>query len=192
MNAPDEMNREIAFEAARRSASVNPHELWAALDAVEALGPKVIVDLRSEPAVWWAWWSLGARVIGVSATPTRPSRGFSGERLPSSVTEIVADPREQATRLRVSDQLAGGLADVLVLGGPATEDDERAIFHAYAPLVRPKGLVLVHGIANAQLPGIGRFWSELDADERTELIGSQDPDGYGLVEIHERKSADHG
>jgi hypothetical protein len=192
MNAPAEMNREIAFEAARRTARVNPHELWAVLDAVEALGPKVIVDLWSEPAVWWAWWSMGARVIGVSATPIRSSLGFSGDRMPSSVTEIVADPREPATRLRIADQLAGGKADVLVLGGPDSEDGVRANFHAYAPLVRDGGLVLVHGIANDRVPGIGRFWSGLDDDVRTELIGSEDPDGYGLVEIHERKSADHG
>lgn len=188
----DELCRDIAFEAARRSARVNPHELWAVLDAVSAIGPKVVVDLWSEPAVWWAWWQIGVKVIGVSSVPVGgANHGFSGP-MPSSIVALVADPREPATRLRVADQLGGGKADVLVLGGPALEEDVRANFHAYAPMVRPGGLVLVHGIADAGLPGIGRFWAGLDDDARTELIGSEDPDGYGLVEIHERKSADHG
>lgn len=186
-----ELCRDVAFEAARRSARVNPHELWAALEAMSALDPKVVIDLWSEPAVWWAWWQLGMKVIGVASVPIGGvAHGFSGP-MPSSIVTIVADPREPSTRLRVADQLAGGEADVLVLGGPDSEDGVRSNFHHYAPMVRPGGLVLVHGIADARLPGIGRFWSGLDG-ERTELIGSSDPDGYGLVEIHERKSADHG
>ena len=186
-----ELCRDVAFEAARRSPRVNPHELWAALDAVSAIDPKVVVDLWSEPAVWWAWWQIGVKVIGVAAAPVGgEAHGFSGP-MPSSIVAIVADPREASTRIRVEDQLGGAKADVVVLGGPATEDDVRANFHSYAPMVRPGGLVLVHGIADPQLPGIGRFWSGLDG-ERTELVGADAPDGYGLVEIHERKRADHG
>lgn len=186
-----ELCQDIAFEAARRSARVNPDELWAALERVDDLGPKLVVDLWSEPAVWWAWWSLGARVIGVASCPVQPHR-FGPGLIPSAVTEIVGDPRDPATRLRVADQVAGADVDVLVLGGPESEDGARANFHSYAPMVREGGLVLVHGIADESLPGIGRFWSGLDSDERTELIGSADPDGYGVVEIHGRESADHG
>jgi hypothetical protein len=187
-----ELCKDIAFEAARRSARVNPHELWAALEAVDDVSPKLIVDLWSEPAVWWAWWSLGARVIGVASASTQPHRFSDGGAIPSAVVEIVGDPREASTRLRVADQTAGAEVDVLVLGGPESEDGVRSNFHSYAPMVRQRGLVLVHGIANESYPGIGRFWADLDDDGRTELIGSADPDGYGVVEIHGKESADHG
>ncbi len=187
-----EMCRGIAFEAARRSARVNPHELWAVLEEVAAIGPQVVVDLWSEPAVWWAWWSLGAHVVGVSASPIRPGLGFSGDHMPSSVVEIVADPREPVTRQRVADQVAGRPVDVLVLGGPDSEDGARANFQAYAPLMRPGGLVLVHGIANEQYPGIARFWSGLVCPDRKELVGAEAPDGYGIATIPRRETADHG
>lgn len=185
-----ELCRDVAFEAARRSVRVNPHELWAALDVVDELGARLVVDVWSEPAVWWAWWSIGVHVIGVS--PQAVHRGFSGDRLPSSVVEVVGDPRERSTRMRVVDQVAGRPVDVLVLGGPNSEDGVRHNFHTYAPVVRPGGLVLVHGIANEQYPGIGRFWSAVDTPGRRELVGSADPDGYGVVEIHGKESADHG
>ena len=185
----EEMCQAIAFEAAHRSARINPHELWAALEAVCDISPSVVVDLWSEHAVWRAWWSIGAHVIGVAPSQGRWA-GF--DRLPSSVVEIVADPRERATRQRVTDQLGGDMADVLVLGGPESEDGVRANFQAYAPLVRPGGLVLVHHIANEQYPGIGRFWSGLVGPNRTEMIGAEAPDGYGIVTIPRRETADHG
>lgn len=187
---PAELCRDVAFEAARRSPGVNPHELWATLEAVAALDARVVVDLRSEPVAWWAWWSLGARVVGVAPTTTG-TEVFSGERLPSSVAEIVGDPRDPATRLRVSDQVAGTPVDALVIGGRLAESDVRGEFAAYSPMVRAGGLVIVAGIAD-ETSGPGRFWAGLDVSVCTEMIGSVDPDGYGIVQIHGRDTADHG
>lgn len=187
-----ELCRDVAFESARRSPRVNPHELWAVLEELVEAQADVVVDLWSDPAVWWAWWSMGAHVIALAAAPTLPSAGFSGGRLPSAVVEIVADPREASTRQRVADQLGSGRAAALVLGGVWTEADTRSLFGSYEPLVRPEGLVLVHGIANEQYPGTGRFWSGLVYPNRTEMVGSDDPDGYGIVTVPRRETADHG
>ena len=62
-----ELCRDVAFEAARRSPGVNPDELWAVLEEIEAAGAVQLVDLGSDAAVVQAWWSLGLRVVTVQA-----------------------------------------------------------------------------------------------------------------------------
>lgn len=187
-----EMCRAIAYEAARRGARENVHELWALLERVDDLGPRLIVDVGSGPAMWFAWWSMGARVIGVSWEPEMQHPAFSGERLPTAVTDLTGDPREASTVLRVSDQVAKQPVDVLVLGGIRTEDAVRAAYAAYGPMVRDGGLVLLHGISDRQTPGVGKFWRAMDAHGRKELIGAVDPIGYGILEIHGRDRVGHG
>jgi cephalosporin hydroxylase len=181
----------MAHEAVCRGARANVHELWATLEAVDDVRPRLIVDIGSGPAVQWAWWSLGAQVIGLQWALENPIPGFSG-RLPEAVTVLIGDPRDPSTRLRVADQVAGRPVDVLVLGAVHTEDVARAAFNGYAPLVRPGGLVLVHGIANPLEPGVKAFWRGLDACGRREMVGGSDPIGFGIVEIHGKDRAAHG
>lgn len=187
-----ELCRDIAFEAVRRGAPVSPHELWAALESVDDLGPRIVIDLGSGPATWWAWWSLGARILGVAAGPASPVQSFGRARFPEGVVEIVGDRRDAGTVLRVSDQLAGGKADVVALAAAETEQECRADFAAYGPMVRPGGLVLVHGIADPARPGIASFWSGLAPDHTRELVGTNQPIGFGIVEIHGKEQSSHG
>jgi hypothetical protein len=192
-----ELCRAVAHEAARRGARVNVHELWAALEAVNDVRPRLIVDIDSGPAVLWAWWSMATAVIGVSSRDVPPA-AFSGERLPESVTALVGDPGDASTVLRVADQVAGRPVDVLVLGDPSgSVDGARRVFNAYIPMVREKGLALVHGIADRHAPGIRQFWRGVASAESRELIGSVEPViGYGVVKVHGKvhgkDSADHG
>jgi hypothetical protein len=186
-----ELCKTIAYEAVRRGARVNVSELWATLEVVDDVHPKVIVDLGSGRPVQWAWWSLGARVVGVSWAVEGVGPGFSGERLPESVTDLVADPREADTVLRVTDQVAGGPVDVLVLGLVGTEENARFLFHAYAPMVRPGGLVLVHGIADPRTPGVKAFWRSLNACGSQEMVGAAEPIGFGIVPIHGKDRTPH-
>jgi hypothetical protein len=181
-----ELCRAMAYEAVRRGARANVHELWAALEAVDKTHPQLIVDIGSGRAVQWAWWALGARVIVVSWAAEQSSQAFSGGRLPESMTELVADPRERDTVLRVTDQVARRPVDVLVLGMVGSEDNARTLFHAYAPLVRPGGLVLLHGVADPLTPGVGRFWRGLDAHGRTRVVDQTDPIGIGIIQTDER------
>jgi len=188
-----ELCRTIAYESVRRGARSNVHELWAALERVDDLGPRLIVDIGSGPAVWFAWWSMGSAVIGVSHPDDLGQvAAFSRDRLPSAVVGLSGDQRERSTRLRVRDQVAKRLVDVLVLAGIGTEDVMRAAWGMYGPLVRDGGLVLVHGIADRRTPGVGQFWRALIGDGRKELIGRDDPIGYGIMEIHRRGVAGHG
>jgi ribosomal protein L11 methylase PrmA len=187
-----ELCRAIAYEAAARGARVNVHELWATLEAVDDLSPKLIVDIGSGPGVLWAWWLLGAKVVGVSWAPERVQPSFSTERLPDGITDLVADPRERDTVLRVTDQVARRPVDVLVLGGVHTEEVARAAFGDYSPLVRPGGLVLVHGIADWRSPGVRKFWQSLASDDKRQMVGGVDPIGYGILGIQGRDRATHG
>lgn len=186
-----ELCRTIAYEAIRRGARSNVHELWAALEHIDVLSPHLIVDIGSGPAGWFAWWAMGAHVVGVQWASEAQSPAFSGERLPEAVVSLEGDPRDAATVLRVSDQVARRKVDVLVLSDLRSEDSMRAAFSAYAPMVREGGLVLVHGIADHRTPGIKSFWRGIDRDNRQELIGAADPIGYGIVRIHGKDRAAH-
>jgi cephalosporin hydroxylase len=186
-----ELCRDVAFEACARGARANVHELWALLEAFDDLHPTRIVDVGSGEPIWWAMWSLGARVVGVRGETGNVEYGaFRAEALPSMVVEIVGDHRDRATVLRVSDQLAGQPADVVVLAAAQTEFDARADWAAYAPLVRDGGMVVVYGIAH---PGVSAFWAGLTGDDVKELVASDAPMGYGLMMIHHtERSRRHG
>jgi hypothetical protein len=153
-----ELCRAIAYESVLRGARVNVSELWAALEAVDEVRPKVVVDIGSGPAVWWAWWSLGARVIGAAWMGGSTQPAFAGRRP----------------------------VDVLVLADATDEESARESYHAFAPMVRPGGLVLVHGIADPMRPGIKHFWRGLDACGSKELVGAAQPIGIGVIEVHGR------
>lgn len=181
--------REIAVEAVRRGARANVHELWALLEHLDGAQPDLIVDVGSGPAGWWAWWSLCPNVIGVTAQPMAVQPAFSGPVLPSSVTALHGELASLGTVRRVVDQAARRPVDVLVMS-PVTEVDARYLWTAYAPIVREGGQVLVHGIASPQVPGVGAFWNGLASDDRQELIGATDPDGYGIVTVPRKVS--HG
>jgi hypothetical protein len=175
------------MEAHRRGARANVHELWALLEEIDTLAPRVVVDVGSGVAVWWALWQVCGSVIGVASEPWQNSGVFSGTALPSGVTELVGDRRDQETRVRVADQVAGRPLDVLVLAAATSEDECRADFAAYAPMVRDGGLVVIYGIA--ALPGVAQFWRGLSTSDHRELVGSSGPAGYGVVTIHERDRA---
>jgi len=187
----DELCRTIAYEAVARGARANVHELWAALERIDALSPRLIVDVGSGPAGWFAWWAMGARVIGVEWTPGAQSPAFSGEQLPEAVVGLAGDPRDVSMVLRVRDQIGKRPVDVLVLSALRTEDTMRAAFGAYGSMVRDGGIVLVHGIASRWTPGVGNFWRGLAPAGRKELVGSSDPIGYGVVEIHGKDRVSH-
>lgn len=185
----EDLCRDVAMEAARRGARVNVHELWALLEELSSAAPRLIVDIGSGSAVWWAWWSLCPDVIGVSPAAERVHPAFSGSALPSTVTALVADPREMSTVLRVTDQVAGRPVDALVISGAGDADTAQWLFRAYAPRVREGGMVIVHGIADASAPGVSQFWRALEGETR-ELIGAEGPNGYGIVTIPRKVS--HG
>jgi hypothetical protein len=187
-----ELCETTAHEAVRRGARVNVHEMRAALEAVDDVRPVLVVDVGSEHAMQWAWWSLGAQVIGVQWAVERVQPAFSSTQLPESVTVLVADPRERDTVQRVTDQVAGRPVDVLVLGFLATEENARIGFHAYAPMVRPGGLVLVRGIADPRVPGVRQFWCALDPCGREDLVADTDPIGFGVMRIHGKDRTTHG
>jgi hypothetical protein len=187
----DELCRTIAYEAVNRGARTNVHELWAVLERVDNAPLRLVVDVGSGPPVWFAWWAMGAAVVGVQWTTEPPNPAFSGSVLPEAVVGLEGDPRDAATVLRVRDQVAKRPVDLLVLSDIRTEDVARAAMAAYGPMVRDGGLVLLHGIADRERPGVGSFWRGLDPAGRKGLIGSTDPIGYGVMEIHGKDRAAH-
>lgn len=171
--------KDTAFEAVTQyGATANPHELWAVLELVEEIRPRLIVEIGTTAGTLWAWWMLSDGVIGVreSETPSTPSLGIR----PGAI-ELVGNPRAVETRQRVIDQAMKRPVDVLVLAAATTEDECRQDWRTYAPLVHTGGLVLIHGIADRSRPGIEKFWEGLHGSTTKSLIGSSDPVGYGVV-----------
>ncbi len=189
-----ELCRDVALEAGRRSPEVNAHELWAALEAVDDLAPSLVVDLWSVPAVWWAWWSTGAALIGVTAESVVGDRGFTGERLPAQVREVIGSPADGQVAETVAQVAARRPVDALVIGNVPDADVEW-IYLTYAPLVRPGGVVLLHGIANRRTPHVRALWSDLRSrvpDQCRALIGNTNPAGYGVFMMRGNEAASHG
>lgn len=181
MTATAELCRDIAEEATRRGALGNVHELWAVLEFLNDVPePELIVDVGGTPAAWWAWWAVCPNVIGVSRLGSAQT---AFERLPSTVVAIDADPTDSVTAQRVVDQVGRRTLDVLVLSGATSGEQVRNLWRLYAPKVKAGGVVLVRGIANPATPGVVAFWRDLDTEFRDELVGANDPDGYGIVTI---------
>ena len=98
-----------------------------------------------------------------------------------------------ATVERVRRELAGTPIDVLFIDGDHSYDGAKGDFEAYAPLVRPGGLIAFHDIAPDFKTRFGRatrhntgevprLWQDLRTrfSETHEFIADREQDGFGI------------
>jgi cephalosporin hydroxylase len=118
-----------------------------------------------------------------------PKLGCDGQ----TIVCIAGDSHANPVRARVEDILDGRRFDVLFIDGDHSYAGVSADFQAYAPFVRPGGLIGFHDIVPdfktrfgtptaADSGGVPQFWRELTKTytEHEELIASPDQDGYGI------------
>lgn len=162
-------------------------ELCAVLEYVATtLGePATVVEIGSGVggalAAWQRMFPAAAR-FGVDLT------GVGG--MGAGATVLAGDSHDPATLLRLRDQLAGRLADVLFIDGDKTAGGAGLDWEMYGPLVRPGGLTIFGGIADPAEPAMADWWARLKAaPERRagsfyEIVSQGGtPIGFGIIQV---------
>lgn len=135
----------------------------------------VSLDLRNPP-----------QALALRRRFTRPGQTLAG---------IEGDSKLPETRAAVELALGGEPLDFLFIDGDHSYEGVKADFEAYAPLVRPGGLIALHDInedrrdhpdggepVSGEVP---RLWAELKASRDTEeLIADPAQHGFGIGLVH--------
>ena len=182
---------QIVFAIQRRA------EIAGLLELVRELRPRVVVEIGT---AWGGTLFLLARVAADDALlvsidlpggqfgggyhPWRVPlyRSFAGER--QRIVLLRGDSHAPPTAARLVKALGGRPIDLLFVDGDHRYEGVRADFAAYAPLVRPGGLVALHDIVSEPSQpemDVARFWREVAARlPSRELVERPDQQGYGL------------
>lgn len=135
----------------------------------------------------WAFSRLTSvkHIITIDPTP-QPGALELLASLPVRTTLFQVDSGSAAAQEYVRMALEGAQADVLFIDGDHTYRAARQDFTAYAPMVRPGGLIVLHdtqGYPDNDLVQVPQLWAELRATHRTtELVDIPGgPGGTGII-----------
>lgn len=179
----------IALRAIEQhDASQRPDELADAIRLVAGLSPAVVVEIGCDAGgTLFAWRQICDEVIGITLADN--SYTTAGQALPLTshgATVHVGDSHDPDTLQWLTGQLAGRLADALVIDGDHTVEGVRTDLAMYGPLVRPGGLILLHDIASVDDPRaqVWKVWPEVAERFQTSEIRSVDrPYGWGVIHV---------
>ena len=160
-------------------------ELAGFLALVMSVEPmKTIVEIGAfAGGTLWAWYQLGARVIGVDMPPPGFPDGPQVNDL--GMTVICGDSHLESTRDQLVTELAGDQIDMLFIDGDHTYEGVKADYELYAPLVRPGGIIGFHDIRqHVAQPYIEvqRFWLTLHG-EKDEIVCRPDLGDWGGIGV---------
>jgi predicted O-methyltransferase YrrM len=167
-----------------------PSEIIALARAVEALQPKIILEIgtaRGGTALIWAHVAR-ERLITCDILDRRGFadllRAFPPPGSACEVSVMVGDSHDPAFVERVGDELGGERADFLFIDGDHSETGVERDFENYRKFVRPGGLIGFHDIADDQpLPTnqVQYFWKRIRNDYETmEFIQDRGQCGFGI------------
>jgi predicted O-methyltransferase YrrM len=127
---------------------------------------------------------LPGGAFGGGYPPWKESLYREFPRSRQSLRLLRADSHDPATVARVRQLLGGRPVDLLFIDGDHSYDGVRADHRAYAPLVRPGGVIAFHDIVpgpDADVGGVPRFWRELKSTTRVEeIVADWNQGGYGI------------
>lgn len=167
-----------------------PQEITQLAQAVQALNPKIIVEIgtaRGGTSLIWSYLA-SERVITCDLNDMSLQRPlFSRFPPPSSkcqVTLLSGNSHEPAFKARLAKELNGEKADFLFIDGDHTEGGVEADYNDYKEFVRPGGLIAFHDIVEKQpLPTnqVYHFWKRLTpgADVQ-EFVANPHQCGFGI------------
>lgn len=181
--------RQLARNAIdRHQALHNPGELTALLAVLDALRPRVILEIGT----WaggsaWAWSQLHSvdKIVTVDLD-AQPQAAHRLDNLSCPVIPVKGNSRHQQTYDAVLAALGGSTVDVLVIDGGHDYDTARSDWDTYSTLVPPTGLAVLHdtqgypGNPTVQVP---QLWDEIRSSYPvTELVDHPGgPGGTGIV-----------
>jgi predicted O-methyltransferase YrrM len=156
------MARDIAERAAHVSGMQKTEELFPLVSYLLLDPPRRVVEIGSAAGGSFLAWCLAAAhdavLVSVDIAHEEEDRMRGYGRKDQTVHLVTGDSHDPETRRQVQD-IVGNTVDLLFIDAAHFDEDVRADFEDYSPLVRPGGLVVFHDIAD-QGP-IAQLWSEL-------------------------------
>lgn len=175
----------IAHEAyEHHTASQREVELAEAVRVVADIHPQIVVEIGCDVGgTLYCWRQVCDEVYGITLPDNSWPTGGQGNgyRLKDHGAVILrGDSHSRASKAWLEGHLDGRSVDVLHIDGDHSYDGVRTDFEMYEPLVRPRGLVLIHDVLNERDPRVEvpKFWNELG---RGYVIASpRNPLGFGV------------
>ena len=171
-----------------------PAEITALARAVEALKPKIILEIgtaRGGTSLIWSYLASD-RVISCDLNDmTRQAPLFTRFPPPGSdcrVTLLSGNSHSPDFKERVARELNGARADFLFIDGDHTVCGVTADYNDYKEFVRPGGLIAFHDIVKSQpLPTnqVYYLWQKLKPlAEVEEFVNDPNQYGFGIGLVH--------
>lgn len=185
----------------RLDALQRESEILSLLERVDSIRPRVIVEIGTALGGTLFLFTRvaddAALIVSIDMRGGPFGGGYPAVRMPlyrsfrrarQRVVLIRGDSHAVETESRLSRILAARPIDFLFIDGDHTYDGARADFDAYAPFVRPGGMVALHDIAPSRDPTVGvpQLWAELrERYDHEEFIHdpAQTSRGIGLLTL---------
>lgn len=167
-----------------------PHEITRLAETVQALKPKVILEIGTASGGTSLIWSYLAseRVITCDLNDmSRQEKLFTKFPPPDSrceVTLLSGNSHDSAFKSRVAAELGDKKVDFLFIDGDHTEVGVTADYNEYKEFVRPGGIIAFHDIVESQpLPTnqVFHLWKKLrECAEVEEFVNDPEQTGFGI------------
>lgn len=180
--------RDLAYEAVtRRHAMQDVAEFAAVLAAAAEIRPRLILEIGChEGGTLWAWRQVTDPPPAVWGITLQTAGGMgAGQGDTYGAALLIGDSHDPGVLAWFTDQAGPGSrpVDVLHIDGDHTLEGAACDFAAYAPLVRPGGLVVIHDVCTPGL-GVARLWDLITGatDRAVTICWTDDPPiGSGLL-----------
>ncbi len=176
----------LAVLASLPAAQQVRSELEQAMDMVADLRPATVLEVGVAQGGTLGRWALGAAddalLIGVDARPPEhiPHRAGQTLRL------LAADSHTPEALAAIRAELGDRPVDFLFIDGDHSAAGVRADFEAFAPLVRPGGIVAFHDICrhpDRNLSAVDEVWADLRGRYRHREIIEDPQQGWAGIGV---------
>jgi len=181
----------VIRQAMAYGASQDADELAAALALVREARPRVVVEIGCDRGcTLYCWRQVCGRVYGITTADNSAESGGSGLPLdPRGAEVLTGDSHDRASLAwlvtRLWDRPGAGV-DVLVIDGDHSPAGVLADLGMYGPLVRARGLILLHDVTPSADPRsrVHEVWPELAARFESSVIANPDGGyGWGVIRV---------
>jgi len=176
-----------------------PSEIRAALEAIEELRPKRIMEIGTAAGGTFFLLSRAAHPEATIISLDLPGGEFGGgyANWKAAIYRRAVLPRQSAHCVRsdshsveslnkVRSILGEALLDVLFIDGDHTYEGVRLDFELYSPLVRGGGIIVMHDVAQHQPDStcnVRQYWQELQSRYATREIIESEQQGWAGIGV---------